>query len=206
MAAKDETRKQSVRSTEDPKLDARLARAMAHPTRAKILSVLGERCASPSELEPILDIKLSNLAYHFRELRKLDFIEVVDREQVRGATKTRYRATTRMLLDKENWESLSRETRSGVSVAAVEEVIDRATTAIEADTFDNRTDRAVITLKMDADEQGWGDINATLREAYERIREIEGETANRDGAKFRVTVSILSYESPQDSRAKKTAA
>lgn len=204
--AKAMTKRGAGQSTADPRLDEQLARAMAHPTRAKILSVLSERCASPKDLEGILDIPLSNLAYHCRELLKFHCIEVVDREQIRGATKTRYRATTRMLLDKENWERLSKETRSGVSVAAIEEVIDRATKAIEADTFDNRTDRSAITLKLDADEQTWQKINGVLRDAYERVSEFEAETANSKDKKFRVTVSLLAYESPQDAVEKKKVA
>jgi DNA-binding transcriptional ArsR family regulator len=184
--------------TAEPKLDERLARAMAHPTRAKVLSALSERTASPKELEGVLGIPLSNLAYHCRELLKFGCIEVVDREQVRGAMKTRYRATTRMLLDKENWERLSKETRGGVSVAAIEEVIERATKAVEADTFDSRVDRSIITLKLDVDEETWQKVNEVVREAYERIGELEAEAANSEEEKFRMTVSLLAYESPRD--------
>ncbi|HEX2393401.1 MAG TPA: helix-turn-helix domain-containing protein [Solirubrobacterales bacterium] len=182
----------------EPKLDERLARAMAHPTRAKVLSVLSERTASPKELEGVLGISLSNLAYHCRELLKFGCIEVVDREQIRGAMKTRYRATTRMLLDEENWERLSKETRSGISVAAIEEVIERATRAVEADTFDARADRSIITLKLDADEETWKSVNGVIREAYERIGELEAKAANSGQEKFRMTVSLLAYESPRD--------
>jgi DNA-binding transcriptional ArsR family regulator len=182
----------------EPTLEQRFAKALNHPMRTQILTHLNDRPLSPVELVPILDDKLSNISYHCRVLLQNKCIEVVDKEQVRGAVKTRYRATTRMLLDRENWDRLSKETRNGISISAVGEVIDRATKAIEADTFDKRTERSVITLKMDADEQAWLELNEILREAWGRCGEVESRVANRTGEKFRVTVSILSYESPQD--------
>jgi DNA-binding transcriptional ArsR family regulator len=185
----------------EPTLEQRFAKALNHPMRTQILTHLNDRPLSPVELVPILDDKLSNISYHCRVLLKNECIEVVDKEQVRGALKTRYRATTRMLLDRDNWDRLSKETRNGISMSAVGEVIDRATKAIEADTFDNRSERSVITLKMDADEQAWLELNDILREAWGRCSEVESQVANRRGEKFRVTVSILSYESPEDKAA-----
>lgn len=44
-------------------------------------------------------------------------------EHVRGAVKTRYRATTKMLLDTPDWERLSKGVRTGMSINAVNEVL-----------------------------------------------------------------------------------
>ncbi|MFN8217323.1 MAG: helix-turn-helix domain-containing protein [Solirubrobacterales bacterium] len=180
-------------------LDARLAKALNHPVRTEIIAILSDRAASPSELAETLDMELSNVSYHVRTLHELDCLEVVDRTQVRGAMKTRYRATTRMLLDTDHWSRLGKETRAGISINAVNEVIDRATQAILAGSLDERTDRAVITLKLDADERLWSEAQTIVREAYERLCELEAEGANRRGPgseTFRMTVSLLAYESP----------
>jgi DNA-binding transcriptional ArsR family regulator len=183
----------------EPSIDARIARALNHPLRVRILAVLNEHPASPKELSDILGEELSNVSYHTRELHKLDCVEVAKREQVRGAMKTVYRGTTRMMLDDETWERLSKETRGGISIAAVGEVIERASSAIEANTFDSRTDRHVITLKMDVDEQGWSDVSSIVLDAHRRLEDVEVESANRTTDpkdRVRVTVSLLSYESP----------
>jgi DNA-binding transcriptional ArsR family regulator len=181
-------------------MDKRLARALNHPLRAQILAVLNERAASPRELVDVLpnNAKLSNIAYHVRALLELECVEVVSRSQVRGATKTVYRGTTRMLLDDETWRVLSKETRDGISINAVTEVIERASKAIEANTFDKRPDRHVITLKIDVDEEGWSDVSGIVAETYERVSAVEVQSANRTPAadRFRITVSLLSYESP----------
>ncbi len=182
-----------------PKLDPRMAKALSHPLRTEIIAILSDRCASPSEMTEILGEPLSNVSYHTNELLKLECLEVVDQEQVRGATKTRYRATTKMLLDNPDWERLGKAVRTGISINAMNEVSRRAADAMEAGTFDRRTDRTLITLKLDVDEQAWLDANEALRVAYERIEDIKVEAAARkaEGAKtFRMTASLLGYPSP----------
>lgn len=189
-----------AQEAQGPGLDQRLARALNHPLRAKLLSVLNERAASPAELAGIVEAELPSVSYHVRELHKLGCVEIAAKEQVRGTVKTTYRATTRMLLDTTAWERLSRETRNGISLAAVGETIERARKAFEADTFDSRTDRAVINLRMDLDEAGWGEVIAILTEAYERLEAVAEQAANRtpeSADRFRATVSILGYESPR---------
>jgi DNA-binding transcriptional ArsR family regulator len=189
-----------VPKTRRPSLDERLARALNHPLRAQLLSLLNERSASPTELTELVDAELPSVSYHVRELLKLGCVEVAAKEQVRGTIKTTYRATTRMLLDVDAWEGLSRETRNGITLAAVGETIDRARSAIEADTFDSRTDSAVINLRMDLDEAGWAEVVSIITDAYQRLEAVEAKVANRSpepADRFRATVSILGYESPR---------
>jgi hypothetical protein len=143
--------------------------------------------------------ELSNVSYHVKQLRELDCIEAVSREQKRGAVKTKYRATAQMLLTNENWEKLNQETRGGISINAVGEVIDLVTKALQAGTFDKRLDRHVITLKADLDEKGWEEVASIIALAYEHLSRVPEEAANRtpDAAeRFRATISLLSYESP----------
>jgi DNA-binding transcriptional ArsR family regulator len=183
------------------RLDKRIAQALNHPLRTEIIAILNDRCASPREMADLLGEELSNVSYHTKELLKLECIEVVDRQQVRGALKTRYRATTKMLLDTPEWELLNKTVRTGISINAVNEVTHRASAAIEGGTFDRRTDRTVITMKMDVDDQGWLEAQEALRVAFERFGEIEVEVASRKvkGAPtFRMTASLLGYESPTE--------
>jgi len=192
-------KKRRQRTGRTPRLDKRFAQALNHPLRTEIIAILSDTCASPREMADTLGEELPNVAYHTKELLKLGCIEVVDREQVRGATKTRYRATTKMLLDNPDWERLGKAVRTGISVNAMNEVSRRAADAMEAGTFDRRTDRTLVTLKFDADEEAWVEANAALRIAYERIEEIKCEAINRKAAgaeTFPMTASLLGYPSP----------
>lgn len=70
----------------------RLARAVAHPLRVRILASLREEQASPNELANTMDEPLSWVAYHCMMLEKAGLIELTDTKQRRGATEHFYRA------------------------------------------------------------------------------------------------------------------
>src|SRR6478735_2191718 len=65
--------------------EARIAKALAHPLRARILQRLGERVASPGDLAVELDAPLGVVSYHVRMLRDYDCVELVRTEPRRGA-------------------------------------------------------------------------------------------------------------------------
>jgi len=200
MATKTVGRKASRKPLGERTLEERLARAASHPLRAKLLAMLNTNPASPSELEQALkDVPLSNISYHVRVLFELNVIEIVDKQQIRGATKTIYVGTTKMQLDDDAWKELSAATKDGISVEAVGEVLERASCAIKGGTFDKRDNRHVITAIPDLDEQGWEEVAQTIADAYERVNDIAATAVNREPdptKRFRATVSLLSYESP----------
>ncbi len=121
------------------------------------------------------------------------------KEQVRGALKTTYRGTTKMQLDDDAWKKMSAESKDGISIEAVQEVLERASAAIKGGTFDRRPDRHVITAIPDLDERGWKEVAQAIARTYEEINDIAAETVNREpdpSRRFRATVSMLCYESP----------
>src|SRR3954469_4187972 len=86
--------------------EARIAKALAHPLRARILQRLGERVASPAELAVELDASLGVVSYHVRMLHDYAGVELVRTEPRRGALQHFYRATARPNLDAEQWRTL----------------------------------------------------------------------------------------------------
>src|SRR4051795_5141955 len=96
--------------------EARIAKALAHPLRARILQRLGERVASPNDLAAELGAPLGVVSYHVRMLRDYDCVELVRTEPRRGALQHFYRATARPTLDAQQWRRLPaglRKQRSG---------------------------------------------------------------------------------------------
>ena len=49
-------------------VDPRIAKALSHPMRARILMILDERVASPNEIAETIDERLPNVSYHVRAL------------------------------------------------------------------------------------------------------------------------------------------
>src|SRR6059058_5723954 len=104
--------------------EARIAKALAHPLRARILQRLGERVLAPSELATELDAPLGVVSYHVRMLREYDCVELVRTEPRRGALQHYYRATARPSLDEDQWKTLPSSLRKELSGETLGAIVD----------------------------------------------------------------------------------
>src|ERR1700709_2845042 len=114
--------------------EARIAKALAHPLRARILQRLGERVASPGDLALELGAPLAVVSYHVRMLRDYDCVELVRTEPRRGALQHFYRATARPTLDEDQWKSLPSTLRRELSGETLAEAVEDVRAASEAGT------------------------------------------------------------------------
>ena len=83
-------------------------KAFAHPLRIKILILLNERPAAPSDLALQLEMDPGPLGYHLAVLRKQGIVEVAEVQQKRGMARHIYRATRRQYLPDESWRRMGR--------------------------------------------------------------------------------------------------
>jgi DNA-binding transcriptional ArsR family regulator len=165
------------RSEQD--LETRMAKALAHPLRAKVLNRLNEGVASPNELSRELGEPLGNVSYHVKALLELGCIELVDTAQRRGAIEHYYRALTRARLDESAFKKLPASIRGELSGAIVEEAIGDIAKAFKAGTFDARDDRHASTERLALDEQGWTELQEQLTALVERAAKLQDESAKR---------------------------
>src|SRR6201991_1832616 len=103
--------------------EARIAKALAHPLRARILQRLGERVASPGDLAAELDAALGVVSYHVRMLRDYDCVELVRTEPRRGALQHFYKATARPQLEDEQWRTLPSGLRRELAGETISELV-----------------------------------------------------------------------------------
>lgn len=66
-------------------------RALAHPVRVRILSLLTGNAMSSAELARELAMKHAAVSYHVRHLEKAGYLEVAETRTVRGGHERRYR-------------------------------------------------------------------------------------------------------------------
>jgi DNA-binding transcriptional ArsR family regulator len=66
-------------------------RALSHPVRLRILSLLTGRALSSAELARELDMKHAAVSYHVRQLERAGYLEVAQTRSVRGGQERRYR-------------------------------------------------------------------------------------------------------------------
>lgn len=109
-------------------LDTRAAKALSHPVRMRILRVLQEREASPSDIARALDLPIVNVSHHVKVLRELAIIEQIAVRHVRGAVEHRYRLAahthltwTPVQLDEQGWRNVRDRLMETLEAAIAEE-------------------------------------------------------------------------------------
>src|SRR3954465_3195528 len=112
--------------------EARIAKALAHPLRARILQRLGERVASPGDLAVELGAPLGVVSYHVRMLRDYECVELVRTEPRRGALQHFYKATARPNLDEGQWRTLPSGLRRELTGETLTELIGDLAAAADA--------------------------------------------------------------------------
>lgn len=181
-------------------VDPRIAKALSHPMRARILVILNDRVASPNEISVTIDERLPNVSYHVRALLDLGCIELVDTAQRRGAIEHYYRAVVRPFFSDRDWKRLPRSGRQAISDVALQIVWEDVSNAIKAGTFDSRPDRYLTHSQMVLDEQGWTEMAAVMAKAFGEAEKVEARSAGRlkkspeDGVPTRVV--LMQFESP----------
>lgn len=160
-------------------IDQRLVKALGHPLRVQLLTILNARVASPNELSKETGEPLGNVSYHIRLLANLECIELVSTVPRRGAVEHYYRATVRPWFDKSAWRDVPGSLRSSVSNEALSVVVEDAAAAIDAGTFDSRTDRHVSRTLLVLDEEAWTELAERLDELLERAVDLGAESASR---------------------------
>ena len=149
--------------------DPRLVKALAHPLRVRILSVLEERVASPSELADEFGAPLGNVSYHVRTLAELGLLKLVRRRTRRGAVEHYYRARERATVTDRAWSQVPGVVRRSMVGIALEQAISNAGRAVASGGFDGEG-TGVTRHSLAVDEEG-------AHEAAEAIARLDGELA-----------------------------
>jgi DNA-binding transcriptional ArsR family regulator len=177
--------------------EARIAKALAHPLRARILQRLGERVASPGDLAVELNAPLGVVSYHVRMLRDYDCVELVRTEPRRGALQHFYKATARPNLDENQWRTLPSGLRGELAGETIQELVDDLAAA--ADTGALEDPEIVLTrTPLELDEKAFKKLNKLLAKTHEQALSIAEESAARhndgDTEVFPTEIAVLHFK------------
>lgn len=161
-------------------IDPTLAKAFTHPLRGHVWVTLFERgVVSPTEIANELELDVSDVSYHFRELKKRNLIRLVRTVQRRGFDEHFYEPIAPAIdFDDAGWMELPAGIRSTFSGEMLRQVIEQLTAALEAGSFDARSRHLSQTWLM-VDEQGWKELMRTLSGALDRVKAIQERCAER---------------------------
>jgi DNA-binding transcriptional ArsR family regulator len=159
--------------------DPRLIKALAHPLRVRILSILETRdMASPNEMADELGVSLGVMSYHVRRLHALGFLELVKRTPRRGAIEHHYRAKARPHVTDEGWAetpSIVKRAMVGASLQQINGFINTAAGQGGFDRGDAHLSRTVVAL----DDQGWKELAGEMARLMERVDALQDESLER---------------------------
>ncbi len=176
--------------------EARIAKALAHPLRARILQRLGERVASPGDLAVELNAPLGVVSYHVRMLRDYDCVELVRTEPRRGALQHFYKATARPNLDESQWRTLPSGLRRELTGETIQELVTDLGHAADAGTLED-PDVVLNRTPLELDERGFKKLNKLLAKTHEQALAIAAESAQRGGDVFPTELAILHFKRAQ---------
>lgn len=181
-------------------IDKKLINAMSHPAREHVLATLNERVVSPNEVAKEIGVDVNYISYHFEELEKNGFSELVGVEPRRGFEEHFYRAQATFLIDDRECARLPASMRSAVGADLCQSILDDAIRALKAGTFAARDDVHVSWSPILIDEKGFGDLSAILNEALGKVRAVQIESTKRlaetGEAPIPATVGIVGFQTP----------
>src|SRR3954466_12199224 len=174
--------------------EARIAKALAHPLRARILQRLGERVSSPGELAVELDAPLGVISYHVRMLREYECVELVRTEPRRGALQHFYRAIARPSLDDGQWRTLPASLRGELSGETLSGLVDDLGAAADAGTLED-PELVLTRTPLELDERAFKKLNKLLARTHEQALAIAAESAGRAAAeRFATELAVLHFK------------
>jgi hypothetical protein len=170
----------------------------------RILTILGERIASPVELAGELDVPLNNLSYHVRTLLDLGCIELVRTEPRRGTLEHFYRAIERPIISTEAWSAIPLNVRRAIADGVLTQIAKDLRSAAGRGGFD-REDIHLTRTPLAVDETGWEELSGLTAELLDRALEIQAESQTRiakrkaseaEQATFSANLAMLLFEQP----------
>lgn len=172
--------------------DERIIRAIGHPLRRKLLTILDEETASPKELAQRLEETLSVVSYHVGVLRDLGLIEVAGQHRRRGAIETHYRSGARPALDEGSWASLSPTVRRSRWKSELRQLTSSLDAASRRNALELDATR-VAQQSFEFDAEGCAAAHACLRAFWDGLEQISSQSRQRSTSSTCLTVATLLF-------------
>ncbi len=150
-------------------IDPTLAKAFTHPLRGHVWVTICEKgIASPAEIAGELELDVSEVSYHFRELKRRKLIRLVRTVQRRGFDEHFYEPCTPVLhFDDFEWMEIPAAIRSTFSGDMLRQIIEELIDALEAGSLDARSRHLSRTWLL-LDEKGWKELMRAITNISQR--------------------------------------
>lgn len=161
------------------RLAEELGSVISNETTVKVLVYLVDRPGSPTEIGEALGVPTAKASHHAKKLTRLGLVELVEKQQVKGAVKHIYRAIVRPMFDTEEWSRLSLSERQRYSIWVIRMILADAARSLNAEIFDEYPTRHLSRIPLLVDKEGLEEVAEVQKRALEEIIEIEATSAER---------------------------
>jgi hypothetical protein len=195
---REQRQKQQAR---DPRQD--LHRALSHKLRATILDFLIDHGkSSPVEMSRELRAPVGDISHHVKQLVKYGCAEQVATRPRRGAVEHFYRAVMRPVVDVKEMDEMPLLARRVFNGHTAQKILDDFRVGFENGTIERRSDFHITRLPLSLDEEGWQEMCAVHRRAYEEAYEVQTRSTERMAKSgeqpIRSVSTQLHFELPSD--------
>lgn len=158
--------------------DPRLVRALAHPVRLRLLSILEERVASPKEMAQEIGVPLTNVSYHVRQLAQLGVIKLERTTPRRGAVEHHYRMDASPSISGDAWRKAPAIAKEAFIGVALERLSAQVNEAAAGEGF-SRDGVHLGRLPLELDEEGWKEASKAIAALVDQLERIQADAKER---------------------------
>jgi DNA-binding transcriptional ArsR family regulator len=169
----------AAKRAEQLKLGEDLASVISNETTVKVLVYLVDRAGSPTEIGEALGIPTARASHHAKKLTRLGLVELLEKQEIRGAIKHIYRAVVRPIFETEDWARLSLSERQRYSAWVIRMILADAAQSLNAEVFDEYPTRHLSRVPLLVDDEGLDEVAEVQKRALEEIIQIEATSAER---------------------------
>jgi pimeloyl-ACP methyl ester carboxylesterase len=171
-----------------------LAAAYSHPTRVRILAAMNspKRRSSPHRLADETGEDVKRVAYYFRELADLGFLELVDVDPVRGSVEHFYEPKTTALAWAREWSQMPPVFKQHMLALTERLAVEALGAAIDAGTFEAREDTVLAQDRMRLDQESANKAWALMAHTVEELMKL-GDSAGGRLRETGVEGVLISY-------------
>jgi DNA-binding transcriptional ArsR family regulator len=163
----------------DPPTPAtRLAKALSHPLRSRLLMAYTGRVASPSQVAAELRAPIGDVAYHTKRLLEHGLIELVEEARGRGGVRHFYRATVPYEVADTEWATLPEELRRELARPVIASILDDVAWAAREGAL-SADGVHFSRTRLELDDEARSELARLLETLVEEALRLERESAAR---------------------------
>lgn len=166
-------------------IDMRLLKALEHPTRVHILSILSEGPSSPSRIARRMrhvGVNVRLVSYHMKILQRLGCVEEVESVEKGPGIEHIYEAKERQFFSAEEWERFDPKNRAPVTATLLRLISEEVSSALATGKFDELPDNHLSRSPVEVDKLGWAELVAILARAMHEVLAVHDKSVERAAA------------------------